>query len=319
MINYTATEFNKLVGNYDTAVMAFMEDIGAAKADQGIINELFNRQDIDEPAVSILGTNARSDLKQMHGTRNYSDVNEYFAKNIEFTEFSDTASFGRKFLDDNKLMSVTGAGKSLMEAAYRTQENFAAQVFVNADQTSFTKGGDTYTWTLSADAVPFVYDTHVSKTGNITTNLDNKTTSQLDGGNLDTAIVTISNFTDDNGNDGSYFGDTLLVGMDNAKTALELANSDKKPAVANNEYNIYQGMFKVIVWKKLKKQSGKTYAPWHWIDSVACKENLYFLDRIKPETMSHSNFETLSWSIGVYCRFAIGIYDWKFLVGNIPA
>jgi len=319
MINYTATEFNALVGNYSTAIFAFMEDIGAAKADQGMISELFNRQDVDEPAVAITGTSARGDLKQMHGTRNYSDVKEYFTKNIEFTEFSDTATFGRKFMDDNKLMSMKTAGQGLVEAAYRTQENFAAAVFTNADQTSFVKDGETYTWTLSADGVAFASDSHVSKSGDITANLDNLTTSTLDGDNLDTAMVTMSEFTDDRGNDGSYFGDTLLVGIHNAKTALELAGSDKKPKVANNEYNVYEGMFKVIVWKKLKKQSGKTGAPWHWIDGVAAKENLYFLDRIKPETTSHSNFETLSWAIGVYCRFAVGIYDWKFLVGNIPA
>jgi hypothetical protein len=284
-----------------------------------MISALFNRQDVDESQVAILGTSARGDLKQMHGTRNYSDINEYFSKSTEFTEFSDTASFSRKFLDDNKLLSMQSAGKALMESAYRTQENFAAQVFVNCDQTSFTKDGDTYTWTLSADGAAFVSNSHSSKSGKNTSYLDNKTTSTLDGSNLDTVIVTMSDFTDDNGNDGSYFGDTLLVGMDNAKTALELANSDKKPSVANNEYNVYEGMFKVIVWKKLKKQSGKTYAPWHWIDSVAAKENLYFLDRVKPETQSHSNFETLSWSVGVYARFAILVYDWKFIVGNVPA
>jgi hypothetical protein len=206
-----------------------------------------------------------------------------------------------------------------MEAAYRTQENFAAAVFTNCDQSSFTKDGDAYTWTLGADGVSFVNDTHVSKSGKNTSYLDNKTTNSLDGDNLDSAIVAMSDFTDDTGNDGSYFGDTLLVGMGNAKTALELANSDKKPKVANNEYNIYEGMFKVIVWKKLKRQSGNTGHPWHWIDSVAAKENLYFLDRVKPETTSHSNFETLSWAIGTYCRFAIGIYDWKFILGNIPA
>ena len=319
MINYTQTEFTALVGKYETAILAFMEEIGTAKADQGMINELFNRQDVDEPAVSILGTSARGDLKQMHGTRNYSDINEYFAKTCEFTEFSDTAAFGRKFLDDNKLLSMQTAGKSLMEAAYRTQENFAAAVFTNCDQSSFTKDGDSYAWTVGADGVSFVNDTHVSKSGKNTAYLDNKTVNALDGDNLDSAIVTMSDFTDDSGNDGSYFGDTLLCGMGNAKTALELANSDKKPKVANNEYNIYEGMFKVIVWKKLKRQSGNTGFPWHWIDSVAAKENLYFLDRVKPETNSHSNFETMSWAIGVYARFGICVYDWKFILGNIPA
>jgi hypothetical protein len=319
MITYSATEFKQLVGQYETPIIAFMEDIGAAKADQGIVNKLFNVQDVDEPSVSIYGTSARGDLKQMHGTRNYSDINEYFSKTIEFTEFSDTASFSRKFMDDNKLLSMKSAGSALMEAAHRTQENFAAQMFVNCDQTSFTKDGDTYTWTLSADGVAFVSDSHTSKSGKNTSYLDNKTTNTLDGGNLDTGIVAMSNFTDDNGNDGSYFGDTLLVGMDNAKVALELANSDKKPTVANNEYNVYQGMFEVIVWKKLKKQSGKTNAPWHWIDSTAMKENLYFLFRIRPETQSHSNFETLSWAIGIYERFAGAVYDWKWIYGGVPA
>jgi len=319
MINYTATEFNALVGNYNVAIMKFMEDIGTAKADQGIINELFERRDVDEPAVAITGTSARGDLKQHHGSRNYSDINDYFTKTCEFTEFSDTASFGRKFMDDNKLMSMQTAGKSLMESAYRTQENFAAAVFTNCDQSSFTKDGDTYTWTLGADGVSFVNDTHVSKSGKNTAYLDNKTLNALDGDNLDAAMITMSDFTDDSGNDGSYFGDTLLCGIGNAKTALELANSDKKPKVANNEYNIYEGMFRVIVWKKLKRQSGMTGYPWHWIDSVAAKENLYFLDRIKPETTSETSFQTLSWAIGIYCRFAISVYDWKWLVGNIPA
>jgi hypothetical protein len=222
-------------------------------------------------------------------------------------------------MDDNKLLSMKTVGGSMMEAAYRTQENFAAQVFVNADQTSFTKGGDTYTWALSCDAVPFVYDSHLSKSGKNTDYLDNKGTSTLDGGSFETGSIAMTNFTDDTGNDGSYFYDTLLVGQDNAKVALELANSDKKPLVANNEYNVYQGTFEVVVWKKFKKQSGKSYAPWMLIDSTAMRENLYFLDRIKPETNSHGNFETMSWAIGVYARFAICVYDWKWVYGSIPA
>jgi len=318
MINYTATEFNKLVGNYDVAIFAFMEEIGAAKANTGMISQLFNRQDVDEPAVAIHGTSARGDMKQMHGSRNYSDINEYFTKNIEFTEFSDTAAFGRKFLDDNKLLSMKTQSGSIMNAAYRTQENFAAAVYTNADQTSFVKDGDTYTWTLSADGVAFVSDSHVSKSGKATT-LDNKTTNTLDGDNLNGNIVTMGQFTDDTGNQGSYFGDTLLVGLELAKTALELANSDKKPTVANNEYNIYQGMFRVIVWNKLRKQASKTDAPWFWLDSESTKENMYFLDRVKPEITDNRNWQTMTWEVGVYARFGIGIYDWKHVIGNIPA
>ncbi|MFA5307706.1 MAG: hypothetical protein WC365_09715 [Candidatus Babeliales bacterium] len=305
---------------YDTAIFAFMEEIGAAKANTGMISQLFNRQDVDEPEVAISGTSARRDLKQHHGSRNYSDIKEYFTKNIDFTEFSDTASFGRKFLDDNKLLSMKTQSGAMMNAAYRTQENFAAQMFVNCDQTSFTKDGDVYTWTLSADGVAFVSDSHTSKSGDApSTSLDNKTILTLDGDNLNSNIITMGQYTDDVGNQGSYFGDTLMVGLDLAKPALELANSDKKPTVANNEYNIYQGMFRVIVWNKIVRQTSKTNSPWFWIDSEAMKENLYFLDRVKPEATENRNWQTMSWEVGVYCRFGAGVYGFNWLIGNIPA
>ena len=209
---------------------------------------------------------------------------------------------------------------ALMNSAYNTQENFAAAIFTNADQTSFTKDGESYDWTLSADAAAFISDSHSSKSGKVSsTYLDNKATSVLDGSAIDTGIVTMGQFTDDFGNQGSYFGDTLMVGLENAKTALEIANSDKKPAVANNDYNVYQGMFKVIVWNKLRKQSAKTNAPWFWLDSTAMKENLYFLDRVLPETTDNRNWQTMSWEVGVYARFCAMIYDWKFAYGGIPA
>jgi len=318
MINYTETTFNKLVGKYDTTIFAFMEEVGTSMGDKQIINELFNRQDVDEPDVSIHSTTAHSDMKPHTGTRNYEDIPEWYTKDIDFEEFSLTESFGRKFLDDNKLLNMQNRGASLMRSAYRTHENFAAQVFINCDQSSFAKDGKSYDWTLSADGVSFVSDSHTSKTGRCNT-LDNKTTSALDGDNFQTAINTIGAFEDDNGNQGTYFGNTLLVGLELSKTALELINSDGKPTVANNDYNIYQGSMKLIVWNRLKKQSSKTGYPWFLIDSESAKEEVYFLDRIKPEITDNRNWQTMTWEIGVYARFGIGINNWRWCVGNIPA
>ena len=319
MIQYSSTEFNKLVGNYDTTIFAFMEEIGLARANKTIINELFNRQTVEEPAIAITGMSAHGDMKKHKGSRNYEDVPEYYTKSGEFEEFSLTESFGRKFLDDNKLMSMQNRSGALMNAAYNTHENFASKVWTNADQTSFTKDGETYDWTLCADGDPFVDDTHVSKSGKASSQ-DNKTTLTLDGTNLnDSNIVTMGQFTDDAGNQASYFGDTLLVGLELGKTACELAGSDLKPASTNNDYNVYQGMFKVIVWNKLRKQTGKTNAPWFWIDSVALKENMYFFDRVLPEPTDNRNWQTMSWEVGVYARFMVLIYVPYFCIGNIPA
>jgi hypothetical protein len=296
-----------------------MEEIGQQRANRSIISELFNRQDVDEPDVAISGTSAHGDMKKHKGSRNYEDIQEYFTKNIAFEEFSLTEVFGRKFLDDNKLLNMQSRSGALMNSAYNTQENFAAAIFTNADQTSFTKDGESYDWTLSADGVAFISDSHVSKSGKNTAALDNKVTSTLDGDALNTGMVTMGQFTDDMGNQGSYFGDTLMVGLELAKTALELANSDNKPSTANNDYNVYQGTFRVIVWNKLRKQSGKTNAPWFWLDSDSMKENLYFLDRVAPEVTDNRNWQTMSWEVGVYARFGCGIFDWKWAYAGIPA
>ena len=318
MINYNETTFNKLVGKYDTTIFSFMEEVGTSKGDSNIINELFTRQDSNEPDVAIHGTTAHSDAKPHTGTRNYEDIAEWYTKKIDFDEFSLTEVFGRKFLDDNKLLNMQNRGVSLMRSAYRTHENFAAQVFINCDQSSFTKDGKSYDWTLSADNVAFVSDSHTSVTGRCNT-LDNKTTNALDGDNFQTAINTIGKFEDDNGNQGTYFGDTLVVGIDLVKPALELINSDGKATTANRDYNIYQGSMRLIVWNRFKQQSGKTGYPWLLIDSESAKEDLYFLDRVKPEITDNRNWQTMTWEVGVYFRFAIGIYGWRWCVGNIPA
>ena len=318
MINYSATEFNRLIGKYDTTIFAHMEEVGASKGNQSIISVLYNRQDVDEPDVAITGTTAHSDLKPHVGTRNYEDIQEWYPKTVDFDELSLTEAFGRKFLDDNKLLSMQNRGDSLMRSAYRTHENFAAAVFTNSDQTSFTKDGKSYDWTVCADSAAVASASHTSITGRCGT-LDNTDANALDGDNLETGVIAISGYQDDNGNQGTYFADTLVVGTELRKPALELINCDKQPTVANNDYNIYQGDMKLIVWNRFKKQSSKTGYPWALLDSEAAKENLFFFDRVKPEVTDYRNWQTMTWEIGVYLRFAILIYDWRFSYWGIPA
>jgi hypothetical protein len=320
MIQYSETEFLKQIGRYDTAIFAYMEEVGASKGNRSIIGELFNRQKVDEQSVAITGTTGHSDLKPHNGTRNYEDVQEWYTKRVEFHEFSQTESFGRTYLDDNKLMSVDvkNRGASMMNAAYRTQENFAAAIFTNADQSSFTKDGKSYNWTLAADSVAVASASHTSITGRCGT-LDNTDTNALDGDNLEAGIIAMGAYQDDNGNQGTYFANTLVVGLENRKTALELINSDGKPKVNNNEYNIYEGDMRLIVWNRFKAQSGKSAYPWTLMDIEAAKENLFFFDRINPEITDYRNWQTMSWDIGVYCRFTIMIYDWRWSYWGIPA
>jgi len=308
MMNYSQTEFLKLVGRYDTHILAYMEEVGTAEGDKTIVNVLFNRSETTEPAVAIGGSSAHTDMKKFKGTRNYENLNELYTKNIEFEEFDQGEQFGRKLMDDNKIWDIENRSASLMRSYYRTCENFAAAIFNNISSSSFVKDGETYTWTLCADGQPISDSSHTSISGNCST-LDNEDTNSLDGDNFESAMSSMVEFEDDNGNQGNYFADTLMVPFRLRKTALELIGSDGKPTVANNDYNIYEGAMKLIVWRRFVKASTASGYPWVVMDSQARQENLFWLDRIMPEIRSHRDYETMSWKISVYARYAVGCYD----------
>jgi len=275
---------------------------------------------MSDPQVAITGTGSHTDLKQYHGTRNFEDVPEYYTKTFEPLEFNLAEQFSRKLMDDNKLWEMQNRAKSLLKSYKRTCENFAALIFDNIDQTSFTKDSETYTWTLCCDGGAIASTSHSTFTGDCTT-LDNKDTStSLDGDQLETMMTDMQAFQDDSGNKGNYFGDTLLVPFNHRKTALELIGSDGKPSVTNNNYNIYEGHVRLIVWRRLAKQSGKTYYPYYLIDSDACKDvGLFWMDRVSPEITDERDFDTMSWKVGIYTRFVIGSYEWRPIIANVPA
>jgi hypothetical protein len=320
MITYNETQFNTLVGNYANAIFAYIDEYGTNIDDTSIIDMLFSRENIDDYAVAVTGTGAHKYLKQYFGTRNYEDKTEYFTKKYEPKEFNLAAQFGRKFLDDDKLYEMKREVNSLMMSYYRTLNWFAATLFTQCDQTSFTDAdGQSYDWTLCADGGAWASDSHTSKSGGCST-LDNKTTNTtLDGDYFETVLTNIQAIHDDNNQKGNYFGTTLIVPFNHRKTALELIGSEGKPDVTNNNYNIYNGHMKLIVWKWLDKQSGKTYYPWYVIDEKSLKDNLYWFDRIEPEISESRDFETMSLKIGLYTRFCPGIYDWRPLAANIPS
>lgn len=110
-----------------------------------------------------------------------------------------------------------------------------------------------------------------------------------------------------------------MVPLNLRKVAMELLGSEGKPTVTNNDYNIYDGAFKLIVWNRLTKGAAKTYYPWYLMDSIARKENLYWFDRIMPEITDKRDFESMTWKVGLYTRFGAGSWDWRWLQCAVPA
>ena len=320
MITYqNGGDFTAQVGLYATPIKAHMMEYGTQMGDSAIINELCTVRSTTNAQEAIIGTSAHGYLKKFKGTRNYSEIYDLYKKILVPEEINSTEQFSRKLLDDNKFFEIDNRATALLAALKRTKEALLANYFVYADTNAgFTLNGEVYDWTKTGDGVALVNDSHTTITGKCTTT-DNKTTADFDGGTLETAINTMAEFTDEMELPCNYSADQLLVGGRLRKKAMELIESDKKPATTNNDYNVYNGWLDVMVWDKFTKQSGKTLYPWYVMDSVARKDNLYWLNRIDSEISDEVDFDTMSWKLGVYARVVCGSWDYRWVVGNIPA
>jgi len=320
MLTYTSGgDFTAQVGLYADAVISHMQEYASSLGNDLMINELFDVQETTEPELAIIGTSAHRNMKKWKGTRSYEDVYDLPKKIISFDEFDLAEQIDRKYLDDAKIELMKQTGTSLMNSYARTRDYMCAQFFRNADQSTFTdQDGEAYNWTVGADGQPVASNTHTSTSGYCST-LDNLSILELTGTNLETLCQKMITVRDDVDNPTNYYPRTLMVGPMLRKTALELIGSDGKPHVTNNEFNVYYGHMRLIVYQLYTKQSGKTLDPWCVMDDTARKDNLKWRDRIKAEMTDTRDFNTMSWSIGVYTRYAFGTYDFRWGQFSIPA
>ena len=103
--------------------------------------------------------------------------------------------------------------------------------------------------------------------------------------------------------------DNLLIPIDLRKTAQILTESTMRPGTANNDVNIYTGVFNVITWRYITSTTA-----WFLID----KSNhlAEWLWRIRPEFKSDYNFDADAALYKVRIRFATGWSDYRGIWGS---
>lgn len=223
---------------------------------------------------------------------------QQFKKEYLHTEYALQSKVERKVIDDALFPFFEEFGTKIGDSAMRTVEKDAANVFINAFDT-----------TLTEDGLSLCNNAHLNvDSGN---SQDNLGTSSLDFAAVGTTRQLMRDFTDYRANRINVNPDMLLVPVELEQTAWEIIRSSGDPTSANNAANFHQGRYSLVVWGYLTSS-----VDWFMIDSRMMKQHLFWFWRMVLEIFGDGELMKGLRSIGGYYRSSRGPRDWRWVFGH---
>lgn len=221
---------------------------------------------------------------------------------VTYTHQKYTKGFkvSEEMVEDDQYNVIKGKPAQLARAARRTAEYSAANVFNRAFNSSYTGG----------DAQELCSTVHPRSDAGDTQSNASSTGITLTESNLETARIAFRQQLDDRGMRIQVMPKVLLVPVDLEKDAKIITGSSLRSGTADNDANIYKGMFKVISWEYLTLND--TF--WFLLDTSQHKVNWFW--RVQPEFKQDNAFDTGMALFKTRTRFSNGWSDWRGVWGS---
>lgn len=203
-----------------------------------------------------------------------------------------------ELVEDDRYNVIKKKPAALAKACRRTSEYLAAQVFNNA----FSSG-------TGGDAKYLCSTLHPRADGGTAQSNASTTGITLTEANLNTALLAMRGQLDDKGMKVAVKPDTLVVPPALEKTAQILTNSKLRPGTADNDFNYYEGLLKVISWDWLSSSTA-----WFLLDSSEHELNWFW--RVRPEFKQDNSFDTGMALFKARFRSSRGWSDWRGVWGS---
>lgn len=217
-------------------------------------------------------------------------------------------------VDDDQQGVWQRRAKMLGRASARAVDTYAFSVFRNAFNTSFTGfDGDPLCSTLHTPADGGTDQSNASATGVV-----------LSEPNLEIAWNALQEIKDDQGNIvAAGLGDlVLMVPPKLRKEALAISQSELVPQSANNDINVYRGIFTVVVNPYISALQGATETGGSAGSDTAwflLSPNEHFLNvimRQQPTLEDETDFDTANLKVKITMRFSFGWSHWVGVWGS---
>jgi phage major head subunit gpT-like protein len=273
-----------------------------------MIGEIYNVQTTSNPSEEDVSIGTMGDFNQFQGTVEYDRPYEGYNIVYDFPEYAKGFRIERKLYDDDRYNQINKQPAGLAISAARRREADAASLFINSFATANGPDGQP----LCSTAHPSRAFVDSGGTEGIQTR-SNRGALPLNHANLQTTKNLMRAFVDDRGGRISVVPDTLLVPVALEETAWELIESAGKVNTSDNNPNIHQGKYKLMVWDYLTDDED-----WWMIDSRYAKLFLNWFDRVSLEFAMEEDFDTLAAKYRAYMRYNCGFSDWIWIYGNHP-
>jgi hypothetical protein len=309
IVTSTVGKIDASIGRFETPILAFLEKEEQDNAKTSLKKTLYNVKSSKHYSESINSMTGIGDMVADSPEIPYDSFEEGYSKQFIHHTFRKGIEIKRETLDDSDLINIQMATGMISDAYNRTVEKFVHAPFNNCTSTSFNLAGGTFDL-KGADGLALCSAAHTSKTGKASNQSNYFDNAPLNAASLKQAEEAFNNFQTDIGEKANVFPDTLIVPFELRNEAFELLGSEGKLATANNDINVYNSKYNLIVSRWLNPGT------WFTVDSKYMNKCLYWLDRIPYEVASQKDFNTMNWQIAAYCRFSLGFSDWRWLIGN---
>lgn len=263
---------------------------------------IFGMRTSNKAKETDLRIDSFSDPTEFNGKIEYETPHSDYEIVYTHTHFTKGFQIEQTMLEDMQYDGIFSSASSMGTAFARKQEKDAAAVFNNAFSASY----------LGYDSKALCANDH-PRSSTDSTAVDNYLTLALNAANLETAVITMQAFGDDQGEEISIMPDTLIVPRALAKTARELVGSPLNPETGNNAINVHAGM-NLVVWEYLTDTNA-----WFVIDSTMAKRYLKWYDRINPQFAAEDSFDTLIRKYRGRMRYSTGWSDFRWIIGSNPS
>jgi phage major head subunit gpT-like protein len=228
------------------------------------------------------------------------DVSQQFQKTFVHNPFALQLPFEREFVDDEEWGTVEELGREIGLSAAQTMEVAGAALFNDAF------AGATYT---AEDALSICSSAHLNVDGG--NSQDNSGTSAISMAAIKATRTAMRKFTNYRGEKISVNPDMLIVPVAIEEDSWEIVRSTNRPDGANLVANMYNGMFRLIVWPFLTDDES-----WFMVDSRLMARHLLWFQRVPLEFHGDGSLFNGTRRIGGYYRESHGCRDWRWIYGH---
>lgn len=263
---------------------------------------VFNIMTSDRDSEQLSATTGFGKLQQTSelGALDYEDPVKMYKTTITHLKYTKGFKVSQELKEDDQHNVIAQMPRALAKSVVYTTEYWGASVFNNAFSTSYTSYGD---------GKPLASTLHSRADGGTAQSNASATGIVFSETNLETGRLALEKALNDKGEIVNFKADTLLVPIDLRKSAQIVTESTMRPGTANNDVNVYDGVFKVIPWRYLTSTTA-----WFLLD----KSNhlVDWIWRVRPEFKSDFNFDADAALYKVRVRFGFGWADWRGVWGS---